>query len=55
MHVLFSCHQQLWCVSVFPNAQPDPIVSGGSSGSCVACGIVSGVGGEPSDLTALGF
>lgn len=43
------------CVSVFPNAQPDPIVSGGNHGSCIACGVFSRVGVEPSDLTALGF
>lgn len=40
---------------VFPNAQPDPIVSGGNPGPCVACGIVSRVGVEPSDLSVLSF
>lgn len=29
---------------MFPNAQPDPVVSGGNRGPCVACGIVSRVG-----------
>lgn len=29
---------------MFPDAQPDPVVSGGNRGPCVACGIVSRVG-----------
>lgn len=45
----------LLCVSVFPNAHPDPIVPVGNRDSCIACGIVSRVGVEPSDVTALGF
>lgn len=54
-YFVFMPPASLLCISVFPNAQPEPIMSGENGGSCVACGIVSRVGVEPSDLVALSF
>lgn len=46
-HFVFVPPANLLCVSVFPNAQPDPIVSGGNGGSCVACEMSPGWGWSP--------